>query len=1069
MTKKITFTSVFMFLLLSICIPNDLLAQIQPTSGTTVTGKIRDGSGQALPGTTILEKDTQNGVIANSNGEFSIKLKGSSRTLIFSLIGFVSKSVTLQNNQSLLVELDASSNALNDVVVVGYTQRRKVDLTGAVASVSSKELENRPVTNVAQALQGQVANLNVTPNAYGAGGAPDAEPNINVRGFTGFGVLAAPLVVIDGIPGGDLNSINPSDIDNISLLKDAASSAIYGSSAPYGVLLVTTKRGKEGKPTINYSNNLSISQAINLPKMVNSLDFANLFNEAFVNAGRAPWYNQETLGRIKGYLDGTLKDETIKDPNHDDWYGSGLGYFTGAGPNTGNGNNDWFKIYFKPWAFSQQHNLSVSGGSKSTSYYLGAGYTSKGGMYNFMSDSYSRSNVRANVSTEINKWLTVNFRSALSRQSGNTPATYPDATGGNYMHQIARKLPTTPLFNPDGEYSDYSGVKLFTEGGRNTYDKDKVNATGELVIKPATGWNITGNFTYNGTYFNSKNFNKVVYTIQPSGNKVPEFQTNPNNSLEESYGTNADYVTNIFSSYEKKINNHYFQILGGYIKDFRANKMLYASNSLLYSNDIPSLNLTYNPSPSVADNDTRLAMEGYFGRFNYNYKDKYLLELNGRYDASSRFLENKRWNLYSGLSGGYVVSEENFWKPLKNYVNLFKLRGSYGSLGDQWGDNPGQDNYYPFYPSLSTVAPTNTSWIFANGRQSYVGPPGLVNPSLTWATIKSLNMGVDMAFFNNKLSMSFDHYIRKATDFVGPSENLPSILGTAVPQANNASMQTKGFELTLGWNDKINDVNYYVRAVLSNSKSTVQKYPNTTKLLSDWYEGMVMGEIWGYETQGLFQSAQEIANAPKQTAINASNWTPGDVRYKDLNGDNVINFGNNTADNSGDRKVIGNSSPQYSYGVTVGGDWKGFDVSMFLQGVAKRDAWVGSDMYFGIIGGEWGSTVMTQNLNRWTPQTPDGFFPKYYMSGQMNKNIQTQTRYLQNAAYMRIKNIQLGYTVSKNLLSHVGIQKLRVYLSGDNLATFTKMQKSLDPELAVDEGKIYPLQRTLSFGLNVTF
>lgn len=1043
-------------------------AQQPPKSGTVITGTVSMADGTPVPSATIKEKNTKNAAFSQADGSFSIRLTANGAVLVISSVGFVEKEVAVTNTAPLKIDLDATAYSLEDVVVVGYGQRRKVDLTGAVASVSSKELQNRPVTNVSQALQGQVANLNVTQSS--AGGAPNATPNLNVRGYTGFGTSGSPLIVIDGIPGGDINVVNPSDIESISILKDAASSAIYGSSAPYGVVLVTTKQGKKDRrPQVSYNNNFSFAQPINLPHMINSFDFANIYNEAFVNAGRAPWFNEETLQRIKDYQSGKLKEETIKDPNNDDWYGSGIGYFTGTGPNFGNGNNDWFKIYFKPWSFSQQHNLGVSGGSNSSTYYIGAGYQDREGMYNFMSDTYKRYNIRANLSSTISKWMTLNFRSALSREINNTPATYPDATGGNYMHQIARKLPTTPLKNPDGYYSDYSNVALFTEGGRNTYTDDKSMLTGEVVLTPVKGLNVTGNFTYDGRNFNQDNFNKVVYSHLPSGNKVVMFQTNPNNSLQKYYTKQDHYVMNLFASYEKKISKHHFQVLGGYIRDYRTLKAFNAGNSQLYSNDIPSLNLTYNPTPSVGDNDMRLAIEGFFGRLNYNFDDKYLLEINGRYDASSRFLEKSRWNLYPSVSAGYVISKEAFWDELSNVVNVLKIRGSYGTLGDQWGDNANQDNYYPFYPGLITTAPTASNWIFSDGRQAYISAPGLVNPVLTWATIRSLDFGIDAEFLKQRLTASFDWYKRNATDFVGPAQSLPAVLGTAVPKANNAAMQTKGFELSLGWNDKVGEVNYFVKAVLSNYKSKVLKYPNPSKLLSDWYEGMTIGEIWGYETAGLFQSAEEVSKSPGQTKIFGGNWTAGDVRYKDINGDGIIDFGNNTVSNPGDRKVIGNNTPQYAYGLSLGGSFKDFDLSIFLQGVARRDVWIASNMYWGITGGEWQSTLMDQNLNRYTSTTPDGFFPKYYMTAEMNKNMEVQTRYLQNAAYLRVKNVQLGYKLPASLISKAAMQSLRVYISADNLATFTKLQRSIDPELAVDDAKLYPMQRTFSFGLNLTF
>ncbi|MGV3604448.1 MAG: SusC/RagA family TonB-linked outer membrane protein [Dyadobacter fermentans] len=1038
-----------------------------------IDGTVRDKSGP-VAGASIVIKGSLTGTTSATDGSFRINAANGD-VLTVSYIGFETVELKVHAQQQYNIVLKEADNLLSDVVVTGYATQKKENLTGAVAAISGKDLQNRPITNVAQALQGQMANLNVTTGS--SGGAPDAKPNINIRGYTGLGsksgggVSGSPLIVLDGIPGGDLTTINPSDIESISILKDAAASAIYGSSAPYGVMLVTTKQGKKGaRPSITYSNNLSWSQPIGLPKMINSVDFANIFNEAFVNSGRAAWYDAETLQRIKDYKEGRMKDETIKDPTPgvDDWYGSGNGYSHGAGPNRGNGNNDWFKIFFKNWSASQQHNLGVSGGGESSRYYLGLGYLEKNGMYNFTDEKYKRITIRTNVSSDLTKWLTFNIRSSLSRGLNTTPATYPDATGGNLMHQIGRKLPTTPYRNPDGHYSDYSNIGLFTEGGKQKYTSDQVQITAETVVKPLPGWNITANYTLFGTSKNTENFNKTVYSYLPSGNKVVMFQTAPINSLTKSSEVQDKHVINLFSTYEKSVGGHNFQVLGGYIRDLTNFKYQYATNSYLYSNDLPALNLTYNSTPSIGDNMRVLAVEGVFGRLNYNFKEKYLVEINGRYDASSRFLKSARWKLYPAVSVGYSISKEDFWKPLSHYVNTLKIRGSYGALGDQWGDNPNQDNYYPFYPSLGTNAPNSSTWIFGSGRQAYVTSPALINSSLTWASIKTFDLGIDATFFKDRLSASFDWYNRRADDFVGPAQALPAVLGAAVPQANNASMQTKGFELTLDWRDKVGNVNYFVKGVLSNSKARVVRYPNPTKLLSNWYEGQQIGEIWGYETAGLFQTKEQVNTAPNQNAIDAVGWTPGDVQYKDLNGDGVITPGSSTAGDPGDRKVIGNSTPRFLYGLSVGADWKGFDVSLFVQGVGKRDSWISSNYFWGIIGGEWQSTLLTPNLDRYTPETPNGYFPKYYMTSQMNKNMQVQTRYLQNSAYMRVKNLQIGYSIPNALAKKLGLQRARLYVSTDNLATFTKLQKTIDPELSIGDSKIYPLQRTYSFGINLT-
>ena len=396
-------------------------------------------------------------------------------------------------------------------------------------------------------------------------------------------------------------------------------------------------------------------------------------------------------------------------------------------------------------------------------------------------------------------------------------------------------------------------------------------------------------------------------------------------------------------------------------------------------------------------------------------------------------------------------------------MSYFKLRGSYASLGDQAFTS----NYYPFYPSLGTNPPTSTHWIFGSARESALWQPGFVNYDLTWITTNTLGFGTDFAFLNNRLNFSFDWYRRHAKDFVSYGEKLPAILGTDAPRMNDAETETKGFEITLGWKDKIGEVSFGANLVLSDYTGKVLKYNNPTRLISDmWYGGMTMGEIWGYETVGLFKDQAEI-DATDQSYINA-NWYLGDVHYKDLNKDDKINIGKNTVDDPGDRKVIGNSTPRYSFGLTLNAEWKGFDCTLFLQGVGKRDIMFADNAnYFWGFTSEWQSAYFTEHTDRWTPENPNGYYPRAYFDNTKNKRA--QTRYLQDASYLRVKNLQLGYTLPKTIIEKINFQKARVFINVENLATFTHLMKIVDPEIVNTEAKVYPLQRTWACGINVTF
>ncbi|MDR2815376.1 MAG: TonB-dependent receptor [Proteiniphilum sp.] len=1033
-----------------------------------VRGVVTDNMSEPLIGVSVIVKEASStGVITDIDGAFSITVPENS-TLIFSYVGFASQEVPVGNRTELNVILLEDQQMLEEVVVVGYGTQKKINLTGAVATVGKDRLENRSVTSLTQALQGTVANLNISTS----NGAPGTDQSINIRGYTGIAVneddpnnvsgrrlrSAAPLIVIDGVQGGDLSTININDIENISVLKDAASAAIYGSSAPYGVILVTTKKGSKGKPVITYNNNFGLSQPINLPHYVNSLDFALAFNEVADNSKVGAMFDQSTIDKIKDYQAGKITDETGPNPTSDGWLSWNAAW----------GNNDWFDIYFKKQSFSQQHNVGVSGATETSSYYAGLGYTQQDGLYNYANDVYRRYNARTNMSSTLNSWLTFNFRGAFSRSETNLPYSYSGFTGSSdysygYFHQLGRTFPTVPVKNPDGTYSEGGGIGAFTDGGRNKSTSDNATLTGEFVLNLLPGWNATLNYTYDGVYYEDSKHKKTFYITRPSGEKYARGSTSPN-SLERNMYKNQHHTINAFTSYEKSIGEHYFKALAGFTQESYDNLKMTGSNDNLYTDEVLSLSATFGTNRNATDALSQLAIRGAFGRINYSFEDKYLLELNGRYDGTSRFLTDVRYKFYPGVSAGWIVSREAFWEPLQEYVNHLKIRGSYASVGDQ----AFTDKYYPFYPELGSNPPTSTNWVFSSGRESAIYQPRLVNYDLTWITTNTLGVGVDMAFFNNRLNFNFDWYRRHAKDFAGPGKELPALLGISAPLMNNAETETKGFEITLGWKDKIGQVSYGVSAVLGDYKGKVLKFDNPTKLISNmWYDGMTMGEIWGYETVGLFKDQAEI-DATDQSYINA-NWYVGDVHYKDLNNDNKINIGKNTVDDSGDRKVIGNSTPRYNFGINLNAEYHGFDATIFLQGVGKRDMMFASNAnyFWGFTGGEWQSAYFTVHTDRWTEENPNGYFPRAYFN--TTKNLQPQTRYLQNAAYLRFKNLQLGYTIPKTFTDKIKFQRARVFVNVENLATFTGLMKIIDPEIVNSEAKVYPLRRTWAGGINITF
>lgn len=1019
-----------------------------------IKGIVTDKEGKALPGVTIRIKNSNIGTVTDAEGHFQIEVAGNNTVLQISFLGFRTQEVVVGSRSELNLVLEASASNLNELVVVGYGTQKKADLTGAVDQVDGERLQSRPITNVSEGLQGVMANLNVYTT--GSGGSPGATKSINIRGYTGLGSSASPLILVDGVPA-DINSINPDDIASITVLKDAASSAIYGSRAPYGVLLIKTKQGKKGQPlSVSLNSNFSFSQPQDVPRMVNSLQFAEMYNEAFKNAGQNAWFSDATIQRIQAYLkDPQNTPLTIKDPNNPAKWLS----WNGA-----NANNDWFKVFLKDWSPSEQHNLSLNGGSDNITYYLGLGYNQKNGLYNFFHDDYKRYNTRANITATVNKWMTVALRTSYAQENSNSPYAGADI-GYNWFHQIPRRFPTVPVKDPNGHYTIESYIPEIMDGGRNIGKKNDSWITGELTLTPLKGWTIDGNYSYN-YYTGINSSTQLPFTYYLADNTPTT-----NGMISQIWKTNdaSNYHTyNIYSSYERQVGGHYFKALVGYQQEYKTDESISGHNSNLYNTNLPSLNLTYGNNYSASDNLWAWATEGIFTRFNYNYKEKYLFEFNGRYDGSSLFPPDRRYAFFPSFSVGYNIAKEDFYKRFANVLNTLKLRASYGTLGDV-STLLNNGNYYPYQNALITQPPSNTNWEFAGGRQPYVQVGGLTDPGITWAKPSMLDFGVDMGAFNERLQGTFDWYRRKTEDLFGPAQSYPGVLGVNPPQKNNAAIQTKGFDLTVSWQDKVGKVSYNARFILSNYKGTVLSYPNPTGYIGDWYNGASMGSIWGYTAVGLFQSPEEIGKSAKQTKISA-NWYPGDVHYKDLNGDGKVDWGANTVKNPGDLSVIGNTTPEFSYGFNFGINWNGFDLNGFLQGIGKREFWSGSNYFWGIVGNQWQSSPLTTNLNRWTTDNPNGYFPRYYMSGEMNKNMQTSTRYLLNAAYLRMKNLQLGYTLPAELTRKIHITRLRVYGSVENLFTIApglhnKFQ--VDPELLLSDSKIYPIQRTFSVGLNL--
>ena len=1039
-----------------------------------VKGVVNDAMGPVI-GASIVEKgNTGNGTITDIDGNFSLNVSSNS-TLIVSFVGYKAQEIPVAGKTFFTIDLKEDNEMLEEVVVVGFATQKKVNLTGSVGTATAKDIEARPVANAVQALQGVIPGLNISNS--GNGGELNATKSIDVRGTGTVGKDASgnafssgsPLILIDGMEG-DLNSINPQDIESISVWKDAAASSIYGSRAPFGVVLVTTKSGKSGRAQINYNMNMRYSTPIKMPDMANSYEFVNLFDDAEYNGSGKHLYTDEYRQFVYDFMTGKSDDYI---------WGNGSGGKWNYDYSANNVN--WLKEYYRNTAPSQEHNVSVSGGSDKMTYYLSANYMTQEGFMRYGTEDYDRYTITAKISAQLTKALKVDYSNRWVRTDYERPTYMNDDF---YNHILRRARPVRAVYDPNGYLmSDINYIGVMRDGGRHNEQKDAMAQQLKITVTPLKNWNIIGEMnikTDNNwnhweqfvVYSHYKDNPENTYTALTSANKdqVSEY------SLKTTYLNPTVYSNYNFSLKEK----HNFTVLGGFQAEIMKYRDMEGARTGLVTTDLPVLNLT-----TDADSYTLKGLyknwknAGFFGRINYDYNGKYLVEGNLRYDGSSRFRRGNRWILTPSFSLGWNVARENFWEKLADVVEVFKLRVSYGELANQ-----NTTSWYPTYQTLG-VTTNGGKWLQNGALTSVASVPGLISTSLSWEKIKNTNIGFDFGALNNRLTGSFDYFWRKTKNMVGPGVELPAILGATVPSTNNTDLTTFGWELSIGWRDKVGELGYGVKLNISDNQTRIDKYPNPTNSLSKYMAGELTGDIYGYTTIGIAKTQEEmdahIASLPKggQTAI-GSKWEAGDIMYADINGDGKIDNGSNTLDDMGDLKKIGNNTPRFRTGITLDAQWKGFDFSMFWQGVLKRDFDPGENsmVFWGTTGsGQWWSTSFKDHMDYFRAEdtaSPLGanvnaYYPRPLFN---NKNHKTQTAYLQNAAYMRLKNLQLGYTLPKSLINKIGLQNVRVYVSGENLLTITGLSDTMDPETAgigKQGGTVYPLSRVYSFGLSVNF
>ena len=1023
-----------------------------PQQSSTIRGKVIDTNGDPVIGANIVEKGTTNGTTTDVEGNFSINAKSGS-TLVITFIGYVREEVKANAGRRMEIILQEDSETLEEVVVVGYGTMKKADLTGSVATVGSEVIEDRPLTNLGAGLQGAIANLNITSSS----GAPGTGSSFNIRGTTNLSG-GGPLVLVDGIEM-DPNLINPQDVKDVTVLKDAASASIYGARAAFGVILITTKTGfVSQKPVVSLSANYSINVPTVHANYMNSMEYTQWMNDANTTSNGSNYFDDITMEHVRNYYNDPVNNLPVF--HHPDDAASKYRYC---------GNTDWYEALNKKSYPMQQYNISVQGGSETAKYMTSAGMFQQDGISKWTDEDYKRFNVLQHVNYKVNNWLQVGLRATLSMVKMNTGPQ--NKYGSNSLGATipGDSRPLMPVYHPDGHFAGYCGDGYFTnqaawlsQGGSAEMRNNNMYATAFAKLNPFEGLEINFDYTYNYYNYSFKNHVREYIDYDADGNQGSIFpHTSPNqvsyNKRESQYD-----VFNAYATYKKKINKvHALEGMIGFNQENATYKGVGLSRNNLIANDIPFLNLATGDR-STSDYMNQWAIRGAFFRLFYAYDDKYLVQVNGRYDGSSRFPKDDRFAFFPTFSLGWRLSQEKFWKPIAHIVNDFKIRGSYGALGNQVLLQGGNDMYYPY---ISTYTTGEVGYLFSGEKQMGVYAPGLVSDQLTWETVKQWDLGFNFSMFDSKLTGEFDYYVRTTEDMLTKSKTLPSILGVSEPQMNAADLRTSGWEVALTWKSALqNGFAYSATLSLSDYQAEITKYDNPTKNLSDnYYEGKKLGEIWGFVTDGLFQSDEE-ASSWNQSKIVGYTQYAGDIKFADLNGDGEVTRGENTVNNSGDLKIIGNETPRYNFGIRGTAEYKGFDFTLFFQGTMKRDIIPSKTFYLSHYTSDW-SVPQKMNYDYWREDNRDAFFPRARMNGSaVNEN---QTRFMLNGAYIRCKQLALGYTIPKYITEKAKISKLRVYFNADNLFEFSGMPDTFDPELATVNA--YPFIRSFSFGANLTF
>lgn len=1024
----------------------------QATQMKKITGKVTGVTGEPLIGANVLAVGGKQATITNLEGEFSLEVSDNSKLQV-TYIGYLPQEVSTNGKTHFVIQLKEDSQLMDEVVVVGFGTQKKVNLTGAVTAVNIQEtLGDRPITNVTAALQGVVPGLKIE----GTTGTPGDNLSYNIRGTTSING-GGPLVLVNNVPM-DINMIDPQDIESVSVLKDAASAAIYGARAAFGVILITTKQGKKDMaPKFNYNNNFSFSKALELPQKAGPLESILAYkemgwpNDTYVDGKNIPqWetYIRDYMANPSQYPNGYAFDE--------------------------DGNlflmreNDMFADMMDNYGFMQNHSFSVSGGSSRTNYRIGLGYTNEDGILITDKDRYERANLSSFLSVEVNKWLTTQ----LDIRYANSTQNKVEQGGRNGIWGSAMQLPSYQNISPYEEdgiiYPAETSATYIRYGEPRIVKKTDLRALGRIIISPLKNLKITGEYTYNRvTNYNRMYVNQYKY-IGMNFTGVLNNTENTRYALTQGF-TNYNAI-NIFANYDFSIGNHHISVMGGFNQEENHAESQWTERKDVLLSNLPSISGATGTT-TATDTFNEYALRGLFYRVNYSYKDRYMLEANGRYDGTSRFPKNNRFGFFPSFSAGWRISEEPFMTATRDVLSNFKFRASWGSIGNQiilLAD--GSPDNYPYIPEM---APGLTNWLVDGQRPTTLSTPPMVSSAFTWEKVYTLDFGVDFGFFDNRLNGTFDWYRRDTKGMLAPGMDLPWVVGVAAAKQNAANLKTYGWELELNWRDRIKDFNYRIGFNLYDSQSEITKFNNETNLLGTYRKGQKIGEIWGYVTDRFYREDDFNADGTLKEGIpipkGVGKVYPGDILYKNFDDDaSTIWSGKGTADDPGDQRIIGNSTPRFHYGINAGLSWKGFDLSVFLRGVGKRDFWRTDQIAWPT--GTWGS-LFKETLDFWTPEHTDAYFPRVYANNGVNtaSNRWKQTKYLANAAYLKLQNITLSYTLPKTWAKQICFDEVKVFFSGENLHTWDHLPEGLESDMLSKGAWEYPFMKKFSLGFNVTF